>query len=238
MQSMICLDAYFHLFWEKKVIYGEEMQFIDPCYNTFKFKFDVKENGTTVFRGGIGKMFKYYNLKDKVYLHLNYVSKNVLLYRLFLLEGMEINYSTNGACCSRSGNIGSDVADPGADYTLVKCLTDYDVGASSLVLLSIFLITVLLFEYVFYCALILLTFLILIFSILMLLSLELHCRDLRRSIFYQMAMECTEIVQLDGPQDQNLNVIWDADGRDLSVKITYALVTVSSWKFRNTMTEE
>ncbi|QCD83103.1 hypothetical protein DEO72_LG2g3446 [Vigna unguiculata] len=100
IESMICLDAYFHLFWEKKVIYGEEMQFIDPCYNTFKFKFDVKENGTTVFRG----------------------------------EGMEINYSTNGACCSRSGNIGSDVADPGADY---------DVGASSLYLNASFVGTAL-----------------------------------------------------------------------------------------------
>ena len=177
---MICLDAYFHLFWKKKLIYGEEMQFIDPCYKTFKFKFDVKANGTTVFRGGIGKMFKYYNLKDEVYLHLNYVSKNVFLYRLFSLEGMEIDYSTNGASCSRSGNIGSDVADPGVDYMLVKCLTDYDVGASSLVLLSIFLITVLFFEYVFYCVVILLTFLILVFSILMLLSLELHCRGQRR----------------------------------------------------------
>jgi len=140
---MICLDAYFHLFWEKKIIYGEEMQFIDPCYKNFKFKFDVKANGTTVFRGGIGKMFKYYNLKDKVYLHLNYVSKNVFLYRLFSLEGMEIDYSINGASCSSSGNVGSDVADPGADYLLVKCLTDYDVGASSLVLLCISLMAVL-----------------------------------------------------------------------------------------------
>ena len=143
MQSMICLDAYFHLFWEKKVIYGEKMQFIDPCYKTFKFKFDVKANGTTVFRGGIGKMFKYYNLKDEVYLHLNYVSKNVFLYRLFSLEVMEIDYNINGVSCSGSGNVGSNVADPGADYSLVKCLTDYDVGASSLVLLCISLMAVL-----------------------------------------------------------------------------------------------
>ncbi|QCE06422.1 hypothetical protein DEO72_LG9g1434 [Vigna unguiculata] len=109
-ESMICLDAYFHLFWEKKVIYGEKMQFIDPCYKTFKFKFDVKANGTTVFRGGIGKMFK-----------------------LFSLEGMEIDYSRNGVSCSGSGNVGSDVADPGADYSLVKCLTDYDYLNASFV---------------------------------------------------------------------------------------------------------
>ncbi|QCD94135.1 hypothetical protein DEO72_LG5g2214 [Vigna unguiculata] len=173
-ESMICLDAYFHLFWEKKLIYGEEMQFIDSCYKTFKFKFDVKANGTTVFRGGIGKMFK-----------------------LFPLEGMEIDYNINGASCSGSGNVGSDVADPGADYSLVKCLTDYDVGASSLVLLC-----------------------------------------LRRSIFYQMTMETTRNVQLDGLQDQNLNVIWVPNGRDLSVKITYALETLSSWKFRKMTTKQ
>jgi len=52
----------------------------------------------------------------------------------------------------------------------------------------------------------------------MLLLLDLHCRDLRRSIFYQVAMETAGNVQLDGLQDQNLNVIWDLDGRDLSVK--------------------
>ena len=143
MQSMICLDAYFLLFWEKKLIYGEEMQFIDPCYKSFKFKFDVKPNGTTIFRGGIGKMFKYYNLKDEVYLHLNYVSKNVFLYKLFSIEGMEIDYNINGASCSRSANVGSDLADCGADYSLVKCLTDYDVRSSSLVLLFISLMALL-----------------------------------------------------------------------------------------------
>jgi len=53
MQSIITLDAYFHLFWEKKVNYGQEMQFIDPRFKTFKFKFDVKPNGTMVSRGVI-----------------------------------------------------------------------------------------------------------------------------------------------------------------------------------------
>ncbi|QCD83855.1 hypothetical protein DEO72_LG2g4203 [Vigna unguiculata] len=49
---------------------------------------------------------------------------------LFLREGMEIDYNINGASCSGSANVGSDLADCGADYSLVKCLTDYDVGAS------------------------------------------------------------------------------------------------------------
>jgi len=72
----------------------------------------------------------------------------------------------------------------------------------------------------------------------MLLLLDLHCRGLRSSIFYQMAMETAGNVQLDGLQDQNLNVIWVPDGRDLSVKITYALETLSSWKFRKMTTEQ
>jgi len=53
-----------------------------------------------------------------------------------------------------------------------------------------------------------------------------------------MAMETVGNVQLDGLQDQNLNVIWDLDVRDLSVKITYAWETLSSWKFRKMTTEQ
>jgi len=133
VQSTICLDAYFHLFWEKKIIYGQEMEFVDPCSKTFKFKFDVKPNATTIFRGPIGKMFKYYNLKDGVYLHMNYVSLNVFLYRLFSVEGIEIAYTTNGASCSGTANNATDVVDEETDNSLIKCLSAYDVGASSLV---------------------------------------------------------------------------------------------------------
>jgi len=108
---------------------------------------------------------------------------------------------------SGTANIGAEITQPACDFTLVKCLSDYDVGAFSLVLLLFFLITVLLLEYVLYCVVILITVLTLVFSILMLLSLQLHCRDLRRSIFYQMTMECFGNAQLDGLQDLGLNVI-------------------------------
>jgi len=152
IQSTICLDAYFHLFWEKKVVHGQEIEFIDPCFKTFKFKFDVKPNATTILCGPIGKMFKCYNMKDEVYLHMNYVSKNVFLYRLFSLEGIEIDYSTNVASSSGTANIPADVANQESDHSLVKCLSAYDVGASSLVLDSVFLISVYLFDNLFYCA--------------------------------------------------------------------------------------
>ncbi|QCD96215.1 hypothetical protein DEO72_LG6g917 [Vigna unguiculata] len=42
--------------------------------------------------------------------------------------------------------------------------------------------------------------------------------------------------QLDGLRDPALNVIWAADGVNLSRKISYALVIVSSWKFRKMKT--
>jgi len=58
----------------------------------------------------------------------------------------------------------------------------------------------------------------------MLLSLPLHFRDLRRNTYYQMVMECTGNVQLDGLRDRALNAIWGVDGGDLSRKISYALV--------------
>jgi len=128
------LGCIFHLLWEKKVVYGQEMEFIDPCFKTFKFMFDVKPNATTILRGPIGKMFKYYNMKHEVYLHLNYVSQNVFLYMLFSLEGIEIDYSTNAASSSGTANIPADVVDQGSDHSLVKFLSGYDIGASSLVL--------------------------------------------------------------------------------------------------------
>jgi len=53
-----------------------------------------------------------------------------------------------------------------------------------------------------------------------------------------MAIETAGNVQLDGLQDQNLNVIWVWDGRDLSVKIIYALETLSRWKFRKMTTKQ
>jgi len=51
-----------------------------------------------------------------------------------------------------------------------------------------------------------------------------------------MEMECTGNAQLDGLRDPALNVIWAADGVNLSRKVSYALVIVSSWKFRKMKT--
>ena len=109
------------------------MEFVDPNSKTFKFKFHVTPNATTIFCGPIRKMFKYYNLKDEVYLHMSYVSLNVFLYRLFSVEGIEIAHTTNDASCSGTANNVEDVAEEESDNTLIKCLSAYDVGASSLV---------------------------------------------------------------------------------------------------------
>ena len=109
------------------MVHRQEMEFIDPCFKIFKFKFDVKPNATTILRGPIGKMFKYYNMKDKVYLHMNYVFLNVFLYRLFSLEGIEIAYSTNAPSSSGTANNAADVADQESDNSLVKCLSAYDI---------------------------------------------------------------------------------------------------------------
>jgi len=51
-----------------------------------------------------------------------------------------------------------------------------------------------------------------------------HFRHLRRNAYYQMLMECTGSVQLDGLRGRALNAIWGVDGGDLSRKISYALV--------------
>jgi len=109
------------------------MEFVDPNSKTFKFKFHVIPNATTIFRGPIRKMFKYYNLKDEVYLHMSYVSLNVFLYKLFSVEGIEIAYTTNAASGSGTANNLEDVAEEESGNCLIKCLTAYDVGASSLV---------------------------------------------------------------------------------------------------------
>jgi len=105
------LDAYFHLFWDKKVVYGQEMEFIDPSFKSFKFNFDVKLSGTTILSVTVGKMFKYCNMKDEVYLHLNYVSKNVFLYRFFSLERIKINYTANVGSSSGIANIPNNCVD-------------------------------------------------------------------------------------------------------------------------------
>jgi len=76
------------MFWKKNVVYGEEMELIDSCLKMFKFQFDVKSSGRIDLSGPVKNMVKYYNLKNEVYLHLNYVSKNVFLYRIFSLEGI------------------------------------------------------------------------------------------------------------------------------------------------------
>jgi len=133
MQSTISLDPYFHLFWEKKTVFDQEMEFVDPNSKTFKFKFHVTPNATTIFRGPIRKMFKYYNLKDEVYLHMSYVSLNVFLIKLFSVEGIEIAYTTNATSCSGTAKNLEDVPEDDSDNCLIKCLTTYDVGASSLV---------------------------------------------------------------------------------------------------------
>ena len=133
MQATITLDAYFHLFWERKIVFDQEMEFVDPNSKTFKFKFHVTPNGTTILRGPIRKMFKYCNLKDEVYLHMSYVSLNVFLIKLFSVEGFEIAYTTNAASCSGTAKNLEDVAEEDSDNCLIKCLTAYDVGASSLV---------------------------------------------------------------------------------------------------------
>ena len=121
------LGCIFSPILEKKVVYGQEMELIDPCFKSFKFKFDVKPSGTMVLRGAIGKIFKYYNMKDQVYLHLNYVSRNVFLYRLFSLEGIEIHYSVDVGSSSGTANIAEDGVHKRGDLSLVKCLSHYDV---------------------------------------------------------------------------------------------------------------
>ena len=128
------------------------MEFVDPNSKTFKFKFHVIPNATTIFRGPIRKMFKYYNLKDEVYLHMSYVSLNVFLYRLFSVEGIEIVYTTNVASCSGTANNVEDVVEEESDNSLIKCLSAYDVGASSLVWDSVLFITVKLFDLLLYFA--------------------------------------------------------------------------------------
>ncbi|QCE15614.1 hypothetical protein DEO72_LG11g2626 [Vigna unguiculata] len=134
MQSTISLDPYFHLFWEKKTVFDQEMEFVDPNSKTFKFKFHVTPNATTIFRGPIRKMFKYYNLKDEVYLHMSYVSLNVFLIKLFSVEGIEIAYTENAASCSGTAENLEDVPEDDSDNCLIKCLTAYDVVALSLYL--------------------------------------------------------------------------------------------------------
>jgi len=88
MQSVIRLDEYFLKFWEKKVVYGQKMELIAPCFKRFKFNFDVKPSGIILLTGVVEEMIKYYKLKDEVYLHLNYVSKNIFLYGIFFLRRM------------------------------------------------------------------------------------------------------------------------------------------------------
>ncbi|QCD82300.1 hypothetical protein DEO72_LG2g2635 [Vigna unguiculata] len=117
-ESTISLDPYFHLFWEKKTTFDQEMEFVDPNSKTFKFKFHVTPNATTIFCGPIRKMFK-----------------------LFSVEGIEIAHTTNDASCSGTANNVEDVAEEESDNTLIKCLSAYDVGASSLYLNASFVAT-------------------------------------------------------------------------------------------------
>jgi len=65
-------------------------------------------------------------------------SQNVFLYRLFSLEGIKIDYSTNVGSSSGTANIVAYGVDQGGDLSLVKCLSHYDVGASSLVFVCVF----------------------------------------------------------------------------------------------------
>ncbi|QCE03454.1 hypothetical protein DEO72_LG8g1478 [Vigna unguiculata] len=56
-------------------------------------------------------------------------------------EGIEIDYSTNAASSSGTANIPADVVDQGSDHSLVKFLSGYDIGASSLYLNASFVAT-------------------------------------------------------------------------------------------------
>ena len=83
---------FFYIFWEKKVLNGREMKLIDPTMKRFKFPYFVKSSGRLHLSGIVEEMINYYNLRNEVYLHLNYVSENVFLYKIFYLEGMELDY--------------------------------------------------------------------------------------------------------------------------------------------------
>jgi len=115
------------------MVYSQEMELIDPCFKRFKFNFDVKPSGIILLSGVVQEMIKYYKLKDEVYLHLNYVSKNIFLYRLFSLEGIEMNYTRDVASSFDIRNIPTNSANDHDDLSLVKTLSYYDVVGSFLV---------------------------------------------------------------------------------------------------------
>jgi len=83
-------------------------------------------------------MINYYNLRNEVYLHLNYVSENVFLYKIFSLEGMVLDYV--GGTWSSSGvvNYPTNTIENDIDVSLIKQLSPCDVEGSSLVIVFFF----------------------------------------------------------------------------------------------------
>jgi len=67
-------------------------------------------------------MINYYNLRNEVYLHLNYVSKNVFLYKMFSLEGIELDYTGSLGSSSSTVNFHEKSIDNGNDVSLIKQL--------------------------------------------------------------------------------------------------------------------
>jgi len=148
------------------------MELIDTYFKSFKLNFNVKPTGIIHLSGVVPKIIKYYNLKDEMYLHLNYVSKNVFLYKVFSLEGMEINYYVDISSFSSIEKIPADPVEQQGDLSLVKSLSYYGVVGSSQVFVYLPCI-----ENIVIC----LFFNLLIdvfnvnFRILMLISFLLHC---------------------------------------------------------------
>jgi len=136
-QLFIKLDAFFYIFWEKKVLNGREMELIDPTMKMFKFQYYVNPSGRLHLTSVVEDMVNYNNLRNEVYLHLNYVFENVFLYMIFSLEGMKLDYASRLKSSSGTVHYPTNTIDNDNDVSLIKQLSSYDVEGSSLVIVFV-----------------------------------------------------------------------------------------------------
>ncbi|QCD96961.1 hypothetical protein DEO72_LG6g1671 [Vigna unguiculata] len=113
-----------------KISFNHPVKLYDPLGKKFEIFVDTDEGGRMVLFG-FCQYVAYYGFVSPCFLHLNYVGNNVFVHRIFLVEGVEIDYSRD----LQAG--GSNQLEVGS-VDCEKILSSYDVRSSSLYLDSKF----------------------------------------------------------------------------------------------------
>ena len=102
-----------------KISFNDPVKLYDPLTKKFEIYVDTDEGGRMVLFG-FCEYVAYYRFVSHCFLHLNYVGNNIFVHRIFLVEGVEIDYKRdfdNG--CSNKVEVDS--------IDCEKILSPYDV---------------------------------------------------------------------------------------------------------------